>query len=68
MTIEKLTQANGLKSEIDSLITEQSKIRKLNSKNDLEGLTVEEISELINIASHNTDYVLRIFRKEFDEL
>jgi len=68
MIKEKLIQANGLIGVIDDIESEKSMINKLNQKNNLEGLSREEITGLIAIAKKNIDYVLIILNKEFDEL
>jgi len=68
MKQEQLTKAILLRSEIDKIESEKSRISKLNQKNKNEGLSCEEIDELIIIANSNTNYALKVFQKEFDEL
>jgi hypothetical protein len=66
MTIDTLNRANVIKKTIDKLNCEKSRISKLYSKKD--NLTTEEIKEIIQMAMVNTDYTLKCFNKELEEL
>lgn len=66
MTLETLRRANAVKKTIDRLETEKSRISKLFSIR--ESLTPEQIEELIQIAMVNTDYTLKCFKNELDEM
>ena len=66
MTIDALNRANAIRKTIDKLSCEKSRISKLYSKKD--NLTTEEIEEIIQIAMVNTNYTLKCFNKDLEEL
>lgn len=66
MTLETLQRANAVKKTIDRLEAEKSRISKLFSIK--ESLTPEHIEELIQIAMVNTDYTLKAFNNELNEM
>ena len=66
MTLETLERANAVKKTIDKLENEKIRISKLFSIK--ERLTTENIDELIQIAMVNTDYTLKSFKNELNEM
>lgn len=66
MTTDTLNRANAIKKTIDKLSCEKSRISKLYSKK--ESLSTEEIEEIMQIAMVNTDYTLKCFNKDLEEL
>lgn len=66
MTEATLTRANGIKSAIDKLNYEHSRISKMFSRKD--ELTQEEVDDLFQIAMVNTSYAINRLKDEFKSI
>ena len=64
--MEDLIKANGIAKTIDKLEAEKSRLSKLYAKT--KPLTEEELKEIFQIAMVNTDYTLKKFKEELNNL
>lgn len=66
MTEETLNRANAIKTTIDKVKQENSRISKYFSKKD--DLNEEELKDLFEIAMKNTSYTLNRLKEALDQL
>lgn len=66
MTEATLTRANNIKSTIDKLNSEHSRISKMFNRKD--ELTQAEIEDLFQIAMVNTTYTINRLKDEFNSI